>query len=498
MAIESRTIELRPYQQEGVAAIRDALAQGRRRVLYVLPTGGGKTVVFTYCAASAAAKGKRVAILVHRDELVEQVSAALAAQGVKHGILAAGQATPSTQTTICSVHTLRRRLDTFPAPDLCIVDEAHHAIADTWAAIFARWAATTRFLGVSATPCRLDGRGLGEAFDCLVEGPAVPDLISLGALVRSQCYSVGDFDAGSAKRSMGDFDQAEAAKAMDRPTITGSVLDHYRRHAGGKRAVAFCVNRAHASHLADEFFAAGIPAVPLDGTLDKAERQARVARFRSGAVQVLTSCEIVSEGFDLPAIEAAILLRPTASLSLYLQQVGRAMRPTPGKDRAVIIDHVGNVMRHGLPETRREWTLDGGIVASKRGPLDAPPLALTTCLLCYAVHPSALPACPVCGHAEAPELPKEGAGELVEVDAAMVAAAGAAKKRRKLAPEEMPGWTVEGLRDWCGDYVECLRRARSPEALRDMARARGYSPAWAERIVKERAAWKASKMGAAA
>jgi superfamily II DNA or RNA helicase len=219
---------------------------------------------------------------------------------------------------------------------------------------------------------------------------------------------------------MGDYAKDQVAEAMDKPTITGDAVEHYLRLAPGKRAVAFCASVAHAEHVADAFRASGIPASFLDGSLDPAERDKRIKDFEAGRTLVLTSCDVVSEGFDLPAIEVAILLRPTKSLSLYLQQVGRALRVFEGKEYAIILDHVGAISSHGLPDEDREWSLEG-ITKKKRAANDnMPDVNITTCPMCFTIHMSA-PECPTCGHkyAVVPRTgPKQQDGELVELTAA--------------------------------------------------------------------------------
>jgi DNA repair protein RadD len=387
---------LRPYQSQAVDQVREAFRAGRRRPLLVAPTGSGKTVIFSYVTANAAAKGNRTLVLVHRAELLNQTHAALSQLEVPHGLIAAGKtADHSHLTQVASVQTLIRRLDHVRPPDLIVIDEAHHATAGAWATVLARWP-NARVLGVTATPQRLDGKGLGEVFDDLIRGPEVTKLIEGGYLCKPVYYAPKTVSMEGVHKVAGDFNRAEMAERMDKPTITGDAVTHYRKYAEGQPCIVFCTGIKHAEHVAQAFNAAGYRFAVLDGTLSPEERAARVASLGSGRLHGLVTVDIVSEGFDLPIVACAILLRPTASLSLHLQQIGRVLRPAVNKPRAVILDHVGNCRRHGLAEEVREWSLDGIKRRGKRGPQDD--VADTRqCPECFAVHTPS-PTCPQCLH----------------------------------------------------------------------------------------------------
>ena len=387
---------LRPYQQTAVDQVRDSFRAGRRRPLLVAPTGSGKTVTFSYITASAAAKGNRTLILVHRQELLEQCHRALDSMDVPHGLIAAGLTPERHQLTqIASVQTLIRRFDRVVAPDLIVIDEAHHATAGAWASVLKQYP-DARVLGVTATPQRLDGKGLGEVFDDLIRGPEVADLIEQNFLARPIYYAPKTVSMDGVRTTAGDYNRADLAERMDRPTITGDAVTHYRKYCDGQPCIVFCTGIKHAEHVAAAFNAEGYRFQVIDGTLSKDERARRVLDLSSGTLQGLVSVDIVSEGFDLPCVSTAILLRPTASLSLHLQQIGRVLRPSPGKQRAVILDHVGNCRRHGLAEEIRDWSLDGIKRKTKRGPQDD--VASTRqCPQCFAVHTPS-PACPQCLH----------------------------------------------------------------------------------------------------
>jgi superfamily II DNA or RNA helicase len=390
------SITLRPYQTTLVERTRANFIVGKRAQLLVLPTGGGKTVCFSYMAGAARAKGLTVWILAHRVELLEQISKTLRDFGIAHGMIAPGYLGDRRQPVqVASVFTLARRLDRYTAPDLIIVDEAHHAISkSTWGTVINTFP-EARLLGVTATPIRLSGEGLGDLFQVMVQGPTVADLIEQGALSPYRLFAPAGVDLSGVHSKMGDFVRGELAGAMDKRSITGDAVSHYNKLAPGKRAIAFCVSVEHAEHVAAQFREAGIPAASIDGGMDKALRQSVLASFTAGDLRVLTSCDLVSEGFDVPAIEVAILLRPTQSLGLYLQQVGRALRIFPGKAEAIILDHAGNVKRHGLPDEDRIWSLDG---KSKKRAAKPSEVLVKTCPQCFATVASAATHC-LCGHA---------------------------------------------------------------------------------------------------
>jgi superfamily II DNA or RNA helicase len=405
-------MQLRSYQDRAIDDLRSAYQSGAHAPLLVLPTGGGKTCIIAAISANAAARGRHVLILVHRRELIHQTSSKLAWVGLEHGIIAAGISPSDHAVHIASVQTLARRLSRLDwQPTLIIIDEAHHAIAGQWARILDHWPDAYR-LGVTATPCRLDGCGLRGTFDTMVLGPSVADLIFTGYLSPARIYAppvVADLQ-GIRSRG-GDYANDQAAAAMDRPTVTGDAIAHYQRLAAGQQAIAFCCNVAHAVSVCDAFKTAGISAELLLGNTPYREQV--VAAFAAHRIRVLVTVDVVSEGFDVPAASCAILLRPTQSLGLYLQQVGRVLRPAPGKEHAVILDHVGNVNRHGFPDDPRDWSLDDRMRRSKGTP--AP--SVRTCPECFAAFKPA-PICPVCGAGCAPirsRVIREMAGELREL-----------------------------------------------------------------------------------
>lgn len=407
-------IVLRPYQSVIINNLRTAFRTSHRAPLLVAPTGSGKTVCFSYMAATMAAHNKRILILVHREELIEQVSRTLQEFNVPHSFIAVERLyAPTTLVQVASVFSLARRLDRVPPPHLIIIDECHHAITgSTWGRILAAFPKVLR-IGVTATPLRLSGEGLSSSFDTLVRGPSVRDLIDSGDLSPFRIFAPPSVDLSTVHRRMGDFVSSELLRLVDKPTVTGDVVAHYRKLAHDKRAVVFCVSIHHAEHVAQQFQAAGYRAASVDGRMNRGARRAIVQSFVTGNLDVLTSCDLVSEGFDLPAIEVAILLRPTMSLGLHLQQVGRVLRPYPGKDAAIILDHAGNTLRHGLPDDSHEWTLNGRSHRSNGTNMPS----VRVCASCFAAQFAGALRCQFCGYVfeVTPREVVEREGELEEV-----------------------------------------------------------------------------------
>lgn len=433
--------------------------KGGRAPLAVLPTGAGKTVVFAWIAKQAAAKGNRVMILVHRDFLLDQTSEKLAAMGVPHGIIAPDYPQTDDLVQVASVHTVVRRFHRLREPVLIIIDEAHHAPAGQWTKViqFYRYA---KILGVTATPDRMDGTVLG--FDGLYVGATVKQLTADGWLVPARVYAppiVADL-AGLHMARSGDYQRAEIEDRLDRATVTGDAVQHYLKYAPGLSGVAFCCSVEHARHVAATFTNAGVPAQHIDGSMTKLERKRIMRAFAQGGIKLLTSCELISEGFDLPEVAVAILLRPTESLGLYLQQVGRALRPSPGKQAAIILDHVGNCIKHGLPDDEREWNMDGRKKRKTQGALP-----VVTCEKCFrAHHPTRGRVCPYCQHV--PEVQTRDASP-IEIDGEL---------------EEVTATQLQHIdRRWM------IGRAQTLEDLYIVAHRLGYKPAWARYIWNARA-----------
>lgn len=439
-------MNLRPYQAEQVGAIYRAWQQGARNVIASLPTGGGKTVEFAHVLADH--RGPSVAI-AHRQELVSQISLALAREGLYHRIIApkpvvqwvaslhrrelgADYHNPTSRCAVAGVDTLLRRSAALASwaesVTLWVQDEAHHVLrGNKWgkaAALFPN----ARGLGVTATPGRADGRGLGRhadgLFDVLVPGPPMRWLIEQGHLTDYRIFAPQsdiDLESVPVSAATGDYIRPRLRAAARRSHIVGDVVAEYLKHARGKLGITFATDVETAGELAEAYRAAGVPAAAISSKTQDQVRTSLIDRFRHRDLLQLVNVDIFGEGFDLPAIEVVSMARPTASFAVYAQQFGRALRPMEGKGRALIIDHVQNVQRHRLPDGPRVWSLDrreGG----KRKAADAPPVKV--CPECTAVYPALRKGCPWCGYVPEPinrSAPEFVEGDLTELDPAALA-----------------------------------------------------------------------------
>lgn len=411
-------LTLRDYQANDIDRIRAAYAAGKRKVLYVLPTGGGKTVVFCHIAENASRKGTRTGIMVHRQELLRQSSKSLDANGVKHGLIAAGYTASNEAVQIASVQTYARRLrDSLPFK-LIVIDEAHHSMAETWRKIIAA-NDNAMVLGVTATPELYDGTGLGEVYEEMIVGPSIGELMDNGYLCRAKVFAPPtQFNLDGIKFRGGDYAKEELAVRLDRPAIIGDAVEHYQRLCSGLPAIGFCASIAHAEHCAQQFNAAGFRFRSLDGSMPDDYREESIRFLAEGKIDGIMSCDLISEGTDIPVVAVGIMQRPTDSTGLHMQQVGRVLRPVyaPGfdlgtrdgrlaaiaaskKPYAIILDHVSNCINHGLPDEPRHWTLEGKKRKNKAEAryLEEEDLKIRQCTKCFAAHrPS--PKCPHCGH----------------------------------------------------------------------------------------------------
>ena len=429
--------ELRPYQQHLVDENRRLWSEGVKNPCSVLFTGGGKTVVAAELIRQEQQSGGYFAAIAHRQELVGQISLALARQGVMHDIVAPrpvirfcsnvhveelGQSfySPHAPGFVGGVDTLvRRDMGRLKnTVSLLFQDECHHVLRDNKWGKAAQMFPQANGLYVTATPLRADGKGLGRhsdgLFDEFVLGPPPRQLISEGSLTDYKIYAPPtDIDLTAMKfGSDGDFSRPELVKRAKKSGIIGDCVTNYQKYANGTQAVVFTVDVEQAHDAANEFNARGIKAVALSAKNTDAERQEAITAFKRKDIQVIVNVDLLGEGFDCPAIETVIMARPTASYGLYVQQFGRALRLLDGKQFGLIIDMVGNVKRHGLPDAPREWSLDR---REKRGKSDAGAPAVKTCSECMGVYAVGPTSCPYCGHVAIAGA--GGRGELVMVDA---------------------------------------------------------------------------------
>lgn len=408
---------LRPYQKDLQSRIFDSWRTGHRNVLAVLATGGGKSVVLSDTLRQFAEANRTILVVAHRKELLQQMGIHVGRQEVRHRIIGSKETiasciadqrrelngvsyvNPSAQVAVASIDTIMSRIEQLrpwlKTVDLLVCDEAHHpAVLDNhglnrkpnkWAAVFDN-CPNALGLGVTATPRRADGLGLGRhhdgVFDVMVQGLQTADLISIDALTEYECYCpTGDFSLDDLRKGIdGDYTQASLKAASEKSHIVGDVVEHYIRYSSGKRAIVFATDVETSGKMAQQFYAAGIPAASISGMTDPAIRSDVLRRFRDGRLMVVCNCSLLGEGVDVPAIETVIDASPTASLAAYLQRVGRCLRPDPANpDKiAIIIDTVSNIKRHGFPDRRHVWSLNR---REKRAP-KAPDPEIVDILVC--------------------------------------------------------------------------------------------------------------------
>ena len=361
---------LRDYQRELLLKAAGAMRK-TNRILVQAPTGAGKTHLIAAMTAAALVAGLRVLILATRTRLVRQIHERLDQFEIPHGIIAASLPSMANwyrPVQVASVDTLYRRClvdNKFPLPlaDVVIFDEAHLALGDSRTKLIGRFPKAWLF-GFTATPAKASGRPLSDQFSALVNGPSVSNLIGMGMLVRPRVFSrpvveSSELDALKQDAKSGDFATGELSELMGRPKLVGDVVQNWLRIANSKRTLVFSVDKAHGASLTREFLQAGIPAEQLTDADDDDFREAAIARLERGDTTVLVNCFLLSYGIDIPLVDCIVLARPTRSVVLYLQAVGRGMRPAPGKDSVIIIDHGRVVESLGLPTDPYGWTLGG-------------------------------------------------------------------------------------------------------------------------------------------
>ncbi len=383
--------KLRPYQTDAIERLREHVAANRRRLLLTIPTGGGKTLTAAELMRSAMTFGKRVLFVVHLRELVDQTVRALARCGITHvGVMRGDdeRVDPAAPIQVASIQTLARR--DRPAADIVILDEAHRSLADSY--VTSIWEAYPEaiIIGLTATPCRGDGRPLGERYDELVVGATYSQLIDDGFVADPIVYAPRvQPDMGAIRKIAGDWDAEQVEEMMT--GLAGEIIPTWLEHAGGRSTIVFAAGIRHSRDIVRRFNEAGVVAEHLDGETPGDEREAILDRLKNGNTTVVSNCAVLTEGFDAPTIRCAVIARPTLSLVLHMQTAGRALRP--GDVRPVIIDHAGNVGRHGLPHEDRVWSINGPAKCkANKNPY-------RTCAKCFAYYLASASECPHCGFA---------------------------------------------------------------------------------------------------
>lgn len=462
----NRAVTLRPYQAKLKADIKDRWARGFDNVLAVLPTGGGKTATFSDIIADHTNAGGYCVAIAHRNELVDQMSLALNRAGVKHRIIASSQAVRAIiarhveehgyschdtagRAAVASVDSLvtdKAQLQNkafLSRVDLWVTDEAHHLLkANKWGKALLLFP-KAKGLGVTATPIRADGKGLGAhndgVFHALVEGPTMRELITMGFLcdyirpdgsiaiiIRPDITREQIADCIS--QTTGDVIAARVKPLLDQADLVGNIVQEYLKHAKGCRGITFALDIEHATHIATAYRGAGVPAEVVSSKTPDVARRDILRQFRAGRLLQLVNVDLFGEGFDVPACDVVSFARPTQSYSLYTQQFGRAARISEGKKFFTVLDHVGNCLIHGLPDKRKGWTLERPGTGSG-GKSDTIPMSHCFGTLqkpgCGAPYEAYMKKCPYCG-TEKPVAaqrtePDHVDGDLSELEPSMLA-----------------------------------------------------------------------------
>lgn len=439
-------IELRPYQQLLLADTQNAFKRGKRRVLVVAPCGAGKSYIFARMAQLC--KGE-VLVLVHRQELKRQHEELLAREGI-------------TNARVAMVITEARHLGEHPTPAMLILDEAHLSRSSSWQRVVEFY--NTWTVGLTATPVRLDGRSLGDMFQTLVQGVTVKWLVKHKCLAPYEYYAPFEVETDGLRRTAGDFNSADLAALMSGGAIYSDALKSWQKIAPGEKTICYCVSVHHAAEMAERFRRAGYTAEVVSASTPPTAREAAMARFRAGETLVLCNVGIISEGVSIDDVTCCLLLRPTESHALYWQQAMRCMRYQPGKV-AKIIDCAGNYARNPMPMDDVEWSLDK---PSKR-PVRLSPQGdffVRSCPECFMTFRTA-PVCPYCG-AVYPLKPREiRAHEEIEL--------------RRISDDESEKLAAEKRK-----MRQEVGRAKTLPELLEIAKKRGYSPAWAYKMLHVR------------
>ena len=440
---------LRLYQDICIQEVREAIAAGYRKILIVAPTGSGKTVIAAQIVKLAADKFRRSMFLAHRRELIYQCADKLVKFGVDHGILMAGEFPyGAADVQVASIDTVRARCITteklpFPNSDIVVVDEAHRSLAPTYLTLINHYGDRV-VIGLTATPIRGDGKGLGHVYDYMVQCPSIQELIDLGHLVRPRTFAPTIPDLTGVKVD-GDYDRTQLERAMNHRSLVGDIVTHWHRLAHDRPTIVFASGVKHSVNLRDEFVKSGVAAAHVDGDTSLEVRSDVVDDLKVGKIQVVCNYGVFTEGFDEPTLSACVLARPTKHLGLYLQMAGRTLRPAANKEDSLIIDHSGNVYEHGFVQDDHNWVLEEGRAltntkAERQKEFDEKePI---TCVMCATVY-TGQRICPHCGH----EPEKKGKhydtrhGELMEVRA----------EKRRTAKKRI--FTVADKEEWFQMFV---------------------------------------------
>ena len=380
------SLKLRDYQEELVDGIKQSMIAGNHSIIVQSPPRSGKTVVMAHIAKSATDKNNKVLFFSHRKEINEQVYKTFENNEVNMDLV-----------TIGGVQSLVRKLDKLDEPTIILIDEAHHSKASSYKKIIDYFPNAYKLL-FTGTPVRLDGSGFDDIADDLILGKSVKWLQEHGRIALFKYYAPQLIDVSRLKKRAGEFTKQSVDDTM-KTVIYGDVIKHYEKLAKGKQAIVYTHSVEASENVSKAFNDAGYVSIAVSGKTPKEERETAMRAFRNGDLKIMVNCELFTEGIDLPNVDVCIMLRPTQSLSLYLQFAMRALNPREGKT-AIIIDHVGNVERFGLPNQDREWSLQGIVKKKQTAKIGEP--TVRVCEMCFATFWSKERICPECGYENEP------------------------------------------------------------------------------------------------
>ena len=380
------SLKLRDYQEELVDGIKQSMSAGNHSIIVQSPPRSGKTVVMAHIAKSATDKNNKVLFFSHRKEINEQVYKTFENNNVNMDLV-----------TIGGVQSLVRKLDKLDEPTIILIDEAHHSKASSYKKIIDYFPNAYKLL-FTGTPVRLDGSGFDDIADDLILGKSVKWLQEHGRIALFKYYAPQLIDVSRLKKRAGEFTKQSVDDTM-KTVVFGDVIGHYEKLAKGKQAIVYTHSVEASENVSKAFNAAGYNSMAVSGKTPREARETAMRAFRNGDLKIMVNCELFTEGIDLPNVDVCIMLRPTQSLSLYLQFAMRALNPREGKT-AIIIDHVGNVERFGLPNQDREWSLQGIVKKKQTAKIGEP--TVRVCEMCFATFWSKERICPECGYENEP------------------------------------------------------------------------------------------------
>jgi superfamily II DNA or RNA helicase len=439
------TIVVRDFQERVKEDARNSIRRGKKKIIIQAPTGAGKTVIAAGMIRNAQDKGNPVLFFAHRRELIYQCGEKLERFGVRHGILMAGEYPDHyAGVQVASIDTFRARVIQrqrleWPKASLVFIDEAHRSLSPTYLEVIQHYSeAGAIVVGLTATPIRGDGRGLGHVYEDMVRAPSVPELINMGYLVPPRHFAPSIPDLTGVKTKAGDYDAQDLERALNRKELIGDIVSTWSRLGQNRPTIVFASGVDHSIAIREAFRAVGVNAEHIDANTPDHDRAKIYDRLRKGFVKVITNCMVLTEGFDEPTLSCCVLARPTKNKGLYIQMGGRVLRPSEGKTDALILDHSGSVYRHGKLDDHVHWTLDTRRKSEAEAKREERKREATqiTCRVCQHVYSGQL-VCPMCGN-----VPQRLGNMIVARDGTLVelGSSNDGTKSHRHTPEEIVHW----------------------------------------------------------